>query len=1349
VRLATGLTVLLTVTAIAALVLLDSHWGREQARWRLQRLIDQQLHGGRLELGPIARLRPDLIKLESATLRGPAALSGAAGERLAELRGLEVVTGLRPVLPFVTDLLRHRHWRIPRVSIARLEASSLAPALRQLRFGSGASSPPPSPGSLRPVGITVDEVRVLAALDVPGAKSDPLRLSAQLELPRDAADHGQLQLRTQGATLRARGGRQPGDPLRFAADLDLQAPAGSLAEARQRAGVELIDDLGLHLGLRGDGPALRAEAQLSAGATHLALQATGHQQTRQATVALTAKHLRPQRFLPRLPAADVNLRLEAEGGGRTGAERGTVTLTVGESRLDDAARGLVVHLQRGLLRAEVDRRRAHITRGELELDAGQARLSGEVGLTTDAAVDVEAVLDLWRMERLPAAPRGLGGELHARLAARGTRRQAHLGWSARGYSMHAGEAAVGVLNSEGEVVTPLVGPPGQLLAAARGALRLEADGLKLGNRRARQARLRVRLRDDGIALSGHHEDARGLRTTVQLLAQPSPGLDSVNLRELEVRAIDRSNVPRKRAVLVTGWKLLRPALLARAGSGPRARYRVSGLALGHVGPGRRDRLSVNGDVDARAVGELELAISSLDVGDLLASARRLGMSGAAAPLDGRLQATLRYRRERADQLPQLAGELEVDRAGGLGWQDLRLRGQVGFDTGTGLKLWMEGSLRGRRVLHLDSAVSVEPARWREALTATGAARGRVPGTVLARRLRPLAGAQLHGQLRVWNIGLTDVPEAVRRRLIAPRAHAALGKLDVSMTLEGTLQRPRLALGVWASGAGWGDTQDVSLHTEVRLAPADGATALAANAPVASLAEVPLQLSGRIDIGHHNQTVLRGQLALRQTRPGARGTPWQSPWAVAVRVTGPPSLPGALLIDAQLGDWASRPLQRAPLTGTLRLDGFRIGALRPYLADATRLEGRIDGRLDFTGTVGRPELRGQVALRDGVLGSTATGQVYRDMALTLDVQRDRITLSKLTVKAGQGTLSGKGEVQLSGWKPSRFRLDLDARDFAAMSNSEIQAFVNAALSLRGSWDSPRLTGEVVVDRAQITIPSEKKKKLEPVGPLEDITFVGPRQAEREKRAAEKAAGPHLVARVRLRVPRHFRIKGKDVTAEIKADLLAEVNGDKFSLRGAAETVRGRFFTLGKEFKVESARVTFTGDDVEDPQLDVVATYSVNDYLVTAHITGTARKPALNLESEPAVGDQTAILGLIMTGSADFKGNDDRSMTNKAAGLVAGYAAGKVKDQLSKVVPFDVLRVDTGTNTQTGGLESRVEVGTYVTSDVYVSYAHRWGGRPEENSNEASLEYRFKPRWSVETRYGDAGEGALDVFWTYRY
>ena len=153
-------------------------------------------------------------------------------------------------------------------------------------------------------------------------------------------------------------------------------------------------------------------------------------------------------------------------------------------------------------------------------------------------------------------------------------------------------------------------------------------------------------------------------------------------------------------------------------------------------------------------------------------------------------------------------------------------------------------------------------------------------------------------------------------------------------------------------------------------------------------------------------------------------------------------------------------------------------------------------------------------------------------------------------------------------------------------------------------------------------------------------------------------------------------------------------------------------------------------------------------------GTAKKPTLILTSDPPIYDQSEVIAAILSGDPATQRVDDRSLDQKVTGAVSGPA--RRQDQGSdRAQPAD--RRHQGRHGHRRIDRARairdVEVGKYITDSVYVSYVHQFGstfvGTQRFNSNEADLEWRFKKHYELETAFGDAAVGRVNLYWTIRY
>ncbi|HEY1587011.1 MAG TPA: translocation/assembly module TamB domain-containing protein, partial [Polyangia bacterium] len=345
-----------------------------------------------------------------------------------------------------------------------------------------------------------------------------------------------------------------------------------------------------------------------------------------------------------------------------------------------------------------------------------------------------------------------------------------------------------------------------------------------------------------------------------------------------------------------------------------------------------------------------------------------------------------------------------------------------------------------------------------------------------------------------------------------------------------------------------------------------------------------------------------------------------------------------------------------------------------------------------------------------------------------------------------------QAKLAGLEPQSVDLTAEAHKFPIPTGT-FGAWLDAKVTLHGQQTPDGMSGTVVVEKGTANLPKlAGGKKLQSTGPLEDVKFVdaSAKRAEAKLKAAEKEpATTELVAKI----PGPFHVRSKELSTDLSGQLQVAIVGPVVRLTGQVHTQGGWLELLGRRYNIEKARVGFGGENQPDPELDVRLTRELSETVLIIEVHGTAKKPSLVLTCDPPIYDQSEVIAAILSGDPATQRVDDRSLDQKVTGAVSGLLVGKIKDQIAPNLPIDVIKVDTGTEGATGLGDTRVEVGKYITDSVYVSYVHQFGstfvGTQRFNSNEADLEWRFKKHYEVETAFGDAAVGRVNLYWTIRY
>src|SRR5262249_19576109 len=124
----------------------------------------------------------------------------------------------------------------------------------------------------------------------------------------------------------------------------------------------------------------------------------------------------------------------------------------------------------------------------------------------------------------------------------------------------------------------------------------------------------------------------------------------------------------------------------------------------------------------------------------------------------------------------------------------------------------------------------------------------------------------------------------------------------------------------------------------------------------------------------------------------------------------------------------------------------------------------------------------------------------------------------------------------------------------------------------------------------------------------------------------------------------------------------------------------------------------------------------------------------------------LLGFLLGGEP---GGDPRSGSarDKAASAGASLIANQIGGYVKKALPFDidVIRYEAASVTSSAA----ITVGTWVTHTLFFAFRQRLDARPDENSNEGTIEYWLTRGLAIEGTVGDRGYDGLDVLWRKRF
>ncbi len=492
---------------------------------------------------------------------------------------------------------------------------------------------------------------------------------------------------------------------------------------------------------------------------------------------------------------------------------------------------------------------------------------------------------------------------------------------------------------------------------------------------------------------------------------------------------------------------------------------------------------------------------------------------------------------------------------------------------------------------------------------------------------------------------------------------------------------------------------------------------------------------------------------------ARHAQARSTAEVRLRPAGGGEIRSSLALDADLGlGSAGGALRDAPAEAAVVAEALDLGfvpAIAPGLVRTAA--GKLTMDVRAKGPLARMSPRGSLRVERGEVAVAELGE-WSGIAVDASVADGGVEVSRIEVHRGKGRLTANGSLRGLFAERAVLEAHLATEGLTIARAGMDLATFDVRVDATGSVRAGVLDVEASVQRGVVRLPNRTPRVLQTIEGRKDIVIGSAAQKRRPGRRARAAAGQGAAAEgpaaegppwlvVRAIAPRALFVRSDDpkVDVELKADVRFELAGEAQYAQGAVEVVKGSVEPLsGRVFQVERGRVQFTGGPPEAAIVDVQARYDNPAAKVTVNVTGPATAPEVKLSSLPPL-DEQQIAMLIATGKTELKAGAGGigTLSGEEAGkaALAAVATKAFKELVAKKLPLDTVALEPGA----------LRAGKYVTDKIYVGYTRRLDADPEkgENRDEVRVEYQISPRWSFESRYGNAQSGGANLIWSKDY
>ena len=368
----------------------------------------------------------------------------------------------------------------------------------------------------------------------------------------------------------------------------------------------------------------------------------------------------------------------------------------------------------------------------------------------------------------------------------------------------------------------------------------------------------------------------------------------------------------------------------------------------------------------------------------------------------------------------------------------------------------------------------------------------------------------------------------------------------------------------------------------------------------------------------------------------------------------------------------------------------LGKLTPHISD---LQGALNGRVQFSGSLQAPALQGQIQTTDTRLTPNEPGITLEGVELALKGQPDGNIVLDLAARSGEGQLAIKGESNLKT-SPRSARLRISGADFQVMDTREAVISVSPDLALV-------LTGQHIDIDGQISVPSARIRPR--ILPESSVTASADQIIVDDDAATRSESSYQVSSRVRFILGERVTFEGFGLKGRITGNLLAKDRpGKPTTASGELAINDGHYRAYGQNLDIRTERLLFAGGPITEPGLDIEAVRRpAPGILVGVKARGSLRKPDFSLFSEPSMSQSDQLSWLVLGRPLESKTSaQDRNSVNQAAilmGLGGGLA---LTEEYGEELGIDEISIESDPDDSSS--QASLLVGKYLSPKLFVSY-----------------------------------------------
>jgi translocation and assembly module TamB len=446
----------------------------------------------------------------------------------------------------------------------------------------------------------------------------------------------------------------------------------------------------------------------------------------------------------------------------------------------------------------------------------------------------------------------------------------------------------------------------------------------------------------------------------------------------------------------------------------------------------------------------------------------------------------------------------------------------------------------------------------------------------------------------------------------------------------------------------------------------------------------------------------------------------------------------------------------PIVGLVSVHFPDLTTLKNYVPEVNNLRGTLFGKLNLSGTLHKPDIKGEVTLNNGNVGVPKIGVDFKNITLRLLADASRKVNYQGSFQLGNGTATLQGTTDLNS-PDFTTELQLQGTNLQIVNLTDYKILASPDLKLHYIKSKLSIDGNLAIPSAKITPKDFRQTVTLP----EELIFEGKKSA----RTTALAAMPNLQIAVQLQ--NHIVLRYQDLATTLGGALTIHAGPNSPATAvGSLFTIGGTYLAYGQTLTIQVGRLTYTGGLLSNPGLNIKASREIttsntmaqaysSSGTITAgiQISGTLERPGIALYSVPAGLSQDDILSYLVLGIPRTQATSKDSLAILNAISTVGLGGNgasqiatvtkKLQDSLG-LAEMNVQTVQTFNPTDGGSVGTpSLVLGKAISKKLYVHYSvSLFSATPVSVFN---LRYKFNKHWSVQTETSTIDNGA-DLLYT---